>query len=560
MDGLIRALDGTNLKTVIEFHGCVWHGCTQCFKNRSKLMPNGLTADESFQKTVEKVETIKNLGYVVKEFWECEVNRMLEQDPEMKLFFDSVEIQDPIDPRDGFYGGRTNATKLYHCCKPEEKIGYVDVCSLYPWVCKRGSFPLGHPTIITENFLPTNNTNHPYHGLIKCQVLPPKGLLHPVLPRRANGKLMFPLCARCADECQQEQCDHMADERCFWGTWCTIELYKALELGYQLLQISEVWHYTNWATFDGKDPKSGLFNEYIDNFLQLKQQASGWPDWIKNDEDKLSYLKKYKEIEGIDLLPEKINKNAAQRQLAKLCLNSFWGKFGQRNNMSKMEYFDELVKYFEVVCDEENEVDAIRIIDPVEVAVTYHKAEDFVEALPNTNSVIAAYVTAQARLKLYSYIEQLQSRVLYFDTDSIIYLSCPEDEYMPPIGDFLGDMTDELSDYGSGSYIQEFVAGGPKQYALKIWSTAKQEYCHVVKIRGFTLNSTTANELNFDNLKKVVLAFVESGKKEEISVFLSRIERCADRKVVTKNMKKIYRSVYDKRSVLSDGSTLPYGY
>ena len=32
----------------------------------------------------------------------------------------------------------------------------------------------------------------------------------------------------------------------------------------------------------------------------------------------------------------------------------------------------------------------------------------------NTN--ISAYVTSQARLKLYTYLERLQERVLYFDT------------------------------------------------------------------------------------------------------------------------------------------------
>jgi hypothetical protein len=39
--------------------------------------------------------------------------------------------------------------------------------------------------------------------------------------------------------------------------------------------------------------------------------------------------------------------------------------------------------------------------------------------------VIAAYTRAQARLKLYSYLEQLGPRVLYADTDSVVYTSRP---------------------------------------------------------------------------------------------------------------------------------------
>jgi hypothetical protein len=29
-------------------------------------------------------------------------------------------------------------------------------------------------------------------------------------------------------------------------------------------------------------------------------------------------------------------------------------------------------------------------------------------------------------------------------------------------GDYLGDLTDELEEFGSGSYIEEYVLGGPK--------------------------------------------------------------------------------------------------
>jgi hypothetical protein len=50
----------------------------------------------------------------------------------------------------------------------------------------------------------------------------------------------------------------------------TSELQKALELGYRLDQIYEVWHF----------PKSShnLFASYINTFLKIKQEASGFPD------------------------------------------------------------------------------------------------------------------------------------------------------------------------------------------------------------------------------------------------------------------------------------------
>jgi hypothetical protein len=44
------------------------------------------------------------------------------------------------------------------------------------------------------------------------------------------------------------------------------------------------------------------------------------------DADKDKYIEEYHEKEGILLEKEKIKKNPGLRQLAKLMLNSFWGK------------------------------------------------------------------------------------------------------------------------------------------------------------------------------------------------------------------------------------------
>ena len=41
----------------------------------------------------------------------------LKQNQEMATFFNNVNIVEPLDARDAFFGGRTNATKLYHKVK-----------------------------------------------------------------------------------------------------------------------------------------------------------------------------------------------------------------------------------------------------------------------------------------------------------------------------------------------------------------------------------------------------------------------------------------------------------
>jgi len=42
--------------------------------------------------------------------------------------------------------------------------------------------------------------------------------------------------------------------------------------------------------------------------------------------------------------------------------------------------------------------------------------------------------------------------------------------------DYLGDLTDELEEFGSGSYIEQFVSGGPKNYAFSVLAPHKKAY------------------------------------------------------------------------------------
>ena len=56
-----------------------------------------------------------------------------------------------------------------------------------------------------------------------------------------------------------------------------------------------------------------------------------------------------------------------------------------------------------------------------------------------TNIFIAIFTTAHARLKLYSALERLQERVLYYDTDSVIYKWRPGQSEIP-LGVFFGRM------------------------------------------------------------------------------------------------------------------------
>ncbi|CAL1273615.1 unnamed protein product [Larinioides sclopetarius] len=64
--------------------------------------------------------------------WEHQFPEMKKMDLELRSFLSFHELQDPLNPRDSFFGGRTNAIMLFH----EGDIKYVDFTSLYPWVNK----------------------------------------------------------------------------------------------------------------------------------------------------------------------------------------------------------------------------------------------------------------------------------------------------------------------------------------------------------------------------------------------------------------------------------------
>ena len=70
----------------------------------------------------------------------------------------------------------------------------------------------------------------------------------------------------------------------------------------------------------------------------MKVEASGFPRWCNSDAQKEQFIKMYKEREGIDLDPENMVKNPGLRSLAKLALNSLWGRFGIRGKSDTVRY------------------------------------------------------------------------------------------------------------------------------------------------------------------------------------------------------------------------------
>ena len=99
------------------------------------------------------------------------------------------------------------------------------------------------------------------------------------------------------------------------------------------------------------------------------------------------------------------------------------GKFAQHPNMTKVVLISDPADYFDLLSSDKVAVVDANFINDEIIEVHYENTDEFVETSDKTNVVIAAFTTAHARLKLYGVLEQLDRRVLYFDTDSIMYTS-----------------------------------------------------------------------------------------------------------------------------------------
>ncbi|KAG5880700.1 hypothetical protein JTB14_024272 [Gonioctena quinquepunctata] len=147
-------VDGYCLQTntIFEFQGCYFHGHPSCFKhNRDERLQDNPseTLSSRYERTIFKTNHLRSLGYEVVEKWECDFRKELQSNQEIVSYTENHPMisYTPLDPRQAFMGGRTGNTKSYYKVKSGEKIKYVDVCSLYPWVCKYGKYPIGHPKI-----------------------------------------------------------------------------------------------------------------------------------------------------------------------------------------------------------------------------------------------------------------------------------------------------------------------------------------------------------------------------------------------------------------------------
>ena len=111
--------------------------------------------------------------------------------------------------------------------------------------------------------------------------------------------------------------------------------------------------------------------------------------------------------------------------------------------MSQTKYMAEVSKFYEPLLNDKLDNINFQFINDDMAQMTYNFKDQFGDNSKNTNIYIACLTTSHARLMLYYKLDYLKEKVLYFDTDSIIYVNNGAKNIKT--GDMLGDITNEIS-------------------------------------------------------------------------------------------------------------------
>ena len=376
--------------------------------------------------------------------------------------------------RDAYHGGRTEC--FFIGAVPEDKIYGLDINSMYPYVMRQGNIPVdyrGHikesnqsiiDTIIEKNYCIvdcTLTTPEPFKSLVWVKN---KYQLHENVTPPRGRKLIFPI-----------------------GTFRTFLHHDEFVYAWQQGYVTDCHMF---YTYRGHD----IFSSYVDFFNNLKVEAT-------------------------------INYNGTKRMLAKLYLNSLYGKFGQ------------LFRQTDIVVENDK-----LPISPMDVQylkdgrkeIWFNWENDIWREYANGESAhsfpaIAGCVTARARMLLWDFMLQAgMKNVYYCDTDSLYVNQTGYDNLKHILHD------SQLGALALEAEVSELTINGAKNYIKQGIRVVKG-----VGKQAVWTDEKTAIDVRFEGFKE----WRNDG---------------ANRPPLVWNQTKVQRHVYDKGIVSDTGHVKPY--
>ena len=485
--------------------------------------------------------------------------------------------------RNALRGGRTDARRLQYTLTPEDiaagrKIAYVDVVSLYPAVQVKYPYPVGlpHIHIYDEKYFPCNTHRNPSSGntfkgcscpyeqkkqtlptlrsqlklsdfsgrqptleflnnektfgFITASLTPPKTLFHPVLVTwdETRNKCMASL------------------EPIVEDTFTTVEFKLALAMGYRLDKVHrlDVYKY-----------KDGLWNDFIKDLYIEKLANSGPPP---PEEERQAIVDQYETHFGMgEQVRESFprwKKDGAMRSTFKTLLNCGWGKHCQRPYLPKMTImnYDEFdAAFFENLDSQTIQLKSITEVGNTTLVTTIDNGLNTNANFHKTYIPAGVFVPSYGRVTLYAQMMALGDRVLYHDTDSIIYIYDPE-KYNIPQSPLWGDWDEEdISKKG----ITSFVSLGPKSYGIR---APGQD---ILKLKGLSIKHSHRSLVNFDLLKEQIDTYARGDHMTTEVPQMNFVYKPGKGIKTTKSLKKLEFSIDALKGFIGpDFKVFPLGY
>ena len=244
------------------------------------------------------------------------------------------------DIRQAYKGGFTYLNPKY--CGKDIKNGIVlDVNSLYPSVMYYSPLPYGEGKYFTGKYINDDNYNF-YIQMFRCQFKLKKGYIPTI--QLKNNMFFVPT-------------EYLESSKGEYITMCLTNI--DLELFFEHYEVYDIDYISGWKFRS----YIGLFKNYIDKWNKIKVQAT-------------------------------IEKNGAMRSIAKLMLNSLYGKFALNPKVKSKYPFlgDDDIIHYKIVQEEDRK--------PIYIPM-------------------GVFITSWARYKTITSAQKVYDRFIYADTDSL---------------------------------------------------------------------------------------------------------------------------------------------
>lgn len=313
---------------------------------------------------------------------------------------------------------------------------YYDVNSLYPFIMSESAMPIGKPIAFEGNIL---DIMPDAYGYFYCKITSPAILNEPILQRKIKTSDGIRTIAGLGT----------------WEGWVySEEMNNAINLGYEF-EVIRGYRFT----------KGHIFFDFVTKMYDLRTEFA---------------------------------KDHPMNLIAKLLMNSLYGKFGMKAQKSVIEMFDtnndaqkqsvqDIIDSVGESITDYIQLDNHLVLIRNNIAnYTYDESKDLYHGL-DVNIAIAAAVTAGGRLWMAQFKNNPNYNLYYSDTDSIIIdKPLPEDK----IGNNLGQVKLECT-------IEKAVFLAPKVYGL-ITKDGKE----IIKVKGVTKN--VCDSIHFNDLQDLL--------------------------------------------------------